>query len=259
MTAIHKVTTIDTATATSLKGTNFTLASRPVKRRLIVSACAEQGSGKTYFGLSAPAPIAYINLDLNDDGVIQKYQREKKIYRSCYSLPNGNGSNTDKISEAAQNAWDSICNDFMGALHDNSIRSIVIDTATELWELLRLAVYGKLSGVISRDYQHANAVYRQLIREVEGTEKNLVLLHKLTNEYKADKPTGNMVRAGFKHTGYLVQCEIDMRKVSTEEFPDKFHAIISKCTLNPEVEGVELQGDSVNFTSLAQFVFPDWE
>jgi AAA domain len=259
MTTIHKVTTIDSVPATSLRGTNFALATRPVKRRLILSASAEQGSGKTNFGLSAPGPVAYINLDLNDDGVIQKYQHAKRIYRSQYTLPNGNGSNCDKISEAAQEAWESVLNDYMGALRDPSISSIVIDTATELWELLRLAVYGKLTAVVSRDYQHANAVYRQLIREVEGTEKNLILLHKMAQEYKADKPTGNMVRAGFKHTGYLVQAEVELWKVPQEDYPDKFHCRITKCTLNPETEGVELAGDGVNFHTLAQLVFPDWE
>lgn len=246
-------------TTHSLKGTSFELANTPAKRRLIVAADAEQGGGKTNFGLTAPGPIAYLSLDLNEDGVIQKYQEVKRIYRSRYTLPNGNGADTDKIATAAGAAWNVMVNDFMGALQDSSIRTLVVDTATELWELLRLAVYGKLTQVISRDYQHANAVYRQLIREVEGTDKNLVLLHKMKAEYKADKATGNLIRAGFGNTGYLVQCEVGLWKMIAEEYPDKFHARIAKCTLNPEVEGVELQGDGVTFDNLAQLVFPDWE
>lgn len=245
-----------TSTAKSLRDTGFKLAQTDTKRRLIVAADSERGSGKTNFALTFPGPIAYINIDQNEDGVVQKFQKKKKVFVRDIVLPPIGTKNTDAIADKAGDIWSDFCNDYLGAVRDPAVRTVVVDTATELWELLRLSLYGKLTQVISRDYSHANAIYNQLVREIKNTDKNLILLHKLTAEYVNDKSTGRMKRAGFKWTGNLVQVEMDLWKVPGETFPDKFHGLITKCTQQPEAEELELQGDALCYDTLLEMVFP---
>lgn len=249
------VATVSEIKPQGLKNTSFNLAQTAIKRRLIVAADAERGAGKTQFLLSAPDPIAFIDLDLNADGVVQKVQKKKKVYHAKYNLPMADSKNIDKVADAAGDVWERVLGDFVAAAHDSTVRSIGVDTGTELWELLRLALYGKLTQIISREYSHANAIYKQLIREVENTDKNLILLHKLKDEYVNDKRTGERIRSGYNSTGNLVQVELRLSKVAGEPFPDRYHGLITKCTLNPEIEEQELQGESLNFDTLMELVF----
>lgn len=243
--------------AKSLRDTSFKRATSKVKRRLIMAIDAERGSGKTHFPLTAPGPIAYLNIDQNSDGVVQKFQDKKEIYVTDIALPEMDAKNTDAVAEQACEIWQSsFCHDYLGAVRDSKVRTIVIDTGTETWELLRLALYGKLTQVISRDYGHANAIYSRLIREVVNTDKNLIITHKLTDEYVNDKSTGRRKRAGFKWTGNLVQVEMELWKVPGEPFPDKFHGLITKCTQQPEAEECELVGKDLCYDSLLEMVFP---
>lgn len=265
MAPVKKIDNFQDATATSLKGTTFTQQNKEAKRRLIMAIDAPEKCGKTNFALSAPGPIAYVNFDQGLDSVIQKFQKLKKIYVAEMKLPRkGNDMNVEEVANAAAESWNTFCNDFMGAVRDPSVKTIVTDTATELWELLRLAKFGKLAQVMPHQYAIPNSIYREMIREVENSTKNLILIHKVSDEYVNDKRTGQKIRAGYKDSGYIVQVNAKLWKVASEDFPDRFHFEITDCRQNPECEGTELTGLAVNFQTVAQLIYPesseeDWE
>jgi hypothetical protein len=260
MAIAKKIESFKDASATSLKGTSFTQQMTEAKRRLIMAIDAPEKCGKTNFALSAPGPIAYVNFDQGLDSVIQKFQKLKKIYVAEMKLPRSrNDMDVTEVANAAAESWNTFCNDFMGAVRDTTVRTIVTDTATELWELLRLAKFGKLAQVMPHQYAIPNSIYREMIREVENSTKNLILIHKVGDEYVNDKRTGKKIRSGYKDTGYIVQVNANLWKVPEEEYPDRFHLQITDCRQNPECEGTELTGDMVNFATVATMVFPESE
>ena len=74
---------------------------------------------------------------------------------------------------------------YQWALAEPAVRTISVDTATELWELLRMARFGKLTQVMPYQYGPVNAEFRSLIRMAYASDKNLILLHKMRKVYKA--------------------------------------------------------------------------
>ncbi len=50
------------------------------------------------------------------------------------------------------------------ALESKEIKSIVIDTASEAWELVRLARFGKLTQVMPQHYGPVNTEFRDMIK-----------------------------------------------------------------------------------------------
>jgi len=102
-------------------------------------------------------------------------------------------------------------------------------------------------------YGPVNAEYRELIRKAYASGKNLILLHKMKDEYVNDKRTGSLKRSGFSDTGYMVQ--VNVRMWRDEE--NNFHLYVKDCRQSPEVAGLDLLNDMANFTTLATLVFPE--
>lgn len=258
------ITTLESVKARSLRDTSFTETDDTVKQRLIIAIDGETGTGKNKLAFSFPDPIAFLSFDPNYAKTLQEARKSRKrILRAAYTLPviKPDGRNADAIASVAGDLWDKVAVDFMGAVRDPKVQTIIVDTATELFELIKLAIYGKTVQVMQRDLGHAYATYRQFIREVESSDKNLVLIHKMKDEYKQDKSTGNRIRAGYKDTAYSVTTEVLMEKCPEEPFPDRYHARIMKCHLRPEIEwdgagNGELLGDMISFEALQAMV---WE
>lgn len=217
-------------------------------KRLIVNTMGKEKSGKTNLGLTAPGPIVLFDFDYGLEGVIGKFASDKDIYPSEY-----------RINEIAANAFitqfERFKKEFASALKEPEVRSIVVDTGTELWELARMARFGKLTQVMPHNYGPVNAEMRGLIRDAYSSDKNLILLHKMTEIYKNDKPTGTFGLAGFKDVPYNVQVNI----LCWRDEEQVFHATIQDCRQNAEVAGFDMIGDMISFPNLATLVFPETE
>lgn len=231
-------------------------------KRLIIGVDGKERTGKTTFGLSAPGPIAFFPLDPGREGVLEKCLDNKKVY-----LPRSNtgGIETYNYRDATNQAewtaiWERLKASWIVAMESKEIKTLVVDTATEMWELIRLARFGKLLQVMPHHYGPVNAEFRNLIKKVYDTEKNLILIHKLKDEYVNDKNTGRMKRAGFGDTGYLVQ--INLTLWWNQE--NGFGMTVKDCRQNMEIAGMELTGEMSNFPFLASMVYPntsleEWE
>ncbi len=249
-----------------------------MRDRLIIVASAPQKSGKTHFGLSAPAKkrgkragLGYFAIDRGDEGVIQKFQKDKEIYRCELRVdiprPSARGysqAELDKTSENASRLWDKFLDRYNYALEH--FRSIVIDTDTELWEIHRLARFGKLEQVKPHHYGIPNNEHRELFRMAYDTDVNLIVLQKMKDEYVDDKFTGRLKAAGFKDAPYQAQVNVRLGRLSDEAGGFLFSATIESstketpgggCRLNPDVEGLVLTQPDCSFASLAQVVLPD--
>lgn len=228
----------------------FTLTTSDIKPRLIVSASGREKHGKSSFGFSAPGPIAYFNFDFGDEGVIQKFTSSKQIYTKQFKF--SRGQPTDKYITM----WEDFIQSYHQAMDHSQVRSVLIDTATEAWELLRLARFGRLAQIKPFHYGPVNAEYTALIREAYDSTKNLILLHKLKPEYVDDKFTGNYIPAGFSNTGFLVQVNVDLYR---DGYGGDFFMRIRDCRQNALIGGEELPVFDISetFNMLAGLVFSD--
>lgn len=240
----------------------FVLADGAPRPRLVVSIEGLDKSGKNHFAFTAPGPLAYLDFDIGDEGVIEKFQNEKMIIRpkSGYSTRFSDG----KQKAEATAEFTRFRNDYMTGL--KKVRSVVVDTASELWELLRLARLGKLTQVMPHHYVEVNQEYRDLVRMAFENNANLILLHKLKAEWKngADgkgNKTGRFERAGFSETGFLVQINLRATRLEIADRDDAddlgFRLEILNCRQNPSIQGEILRNEMINFQFLGSMVYPD--
>jgi hypothetical protein len=254
-------------------GGNFALANEPAPRRMVVALDGLEKMGKTSWALTAPGPIAIQNLDIGAEGVIQKFQSEKQIWLAEYGVRPEKGDSQDKVMQRAAPEWENFVKDWkdvvVPALKAKTIRTAIWDTGSEIWELQRLARFGKLTQILPHNYTALNAEYQGLIREVYETTGNLIILHKLKAEWK-DNPatgkgnkTGQYERAGYAGTGFLVQINATVwreRKPTdgqTSGPTGSFHLTVRDCRQNPAVAGLDLVDEMATFPWLGVHVYPD--
>jgi hypothetical protein len=243
-------------------GGTFKLANQPAPHRLVVAVDGMDKEGKTNFALTAPGPIAYHDFDIGGEGVIQKFQTDKTIFQADYGVKLIKGEESAAVMKKAGPVWDNFINNWklmLAGMENGTVRTGILDTAGEAWEYLRLARLGKLTQIMPHHYTALNAEFRALIKDVFDTTGSLVLLHKLKAEWKNDaagkgNKTGNMERAGFSETGFLVQ--INTRAWRDYKTGD-FHLTVTNCRQNPEIAGLDLVNDMCTFPTLATFVYPD--
>ena len=166
------------AIPSKLSGTGFKEADPSIKKRLLVAVEALEKEGKTHFALTAPGPIAVFDFDTGMEGVVHKFARQKKIYVSDYRRLGNVMTNTPDNWILL---WEKFKREYIATMEAPEIRTVVMDTATEVWELLRMARFGKLTQVMPYHYGPVNAEYRELLRKAYSTEKNLILLHKMND------------------------------------------------------------------------------
>jgi hypothetical protein len=215
----------------------------------IISAVdGQEKNGKTHLGLTMPGPIAIINSDTGLEGVVEKFENEKAIVKFDFDHRDANNY------KQWEKMWVDVKKAYRNALRSKDIRSILCDTGTEMWELIRLARFGKLDQVMPHHYGPVNKEFRDLIREAYDSDKNVMFLHKMKQEYVNDKFTGKYERAGMKDMAYLVQ--VNMRTFWTE---DGFAVKIIDCRQNAALKGEVITEPLNDFLTIAQMVYPNTE
>lgn len=253
--------------STMIVPSNFKRVDKSIKRRLIMSVEGDGGSGKTDLALTAPPPIAFFKFDLNSEWTLAKYC-EKEIYQVKYDIP-------DPFSREGQAQAEKVLETFMQDYHAalRSFRSIVWDTATEVWETVRLAHFGKIANVSPQHYVQVNNIFRRLIRAAVDSDSNLILVHRTKDEWASvpdgkggnkNQKTGNKERAGFGDIAFA--CQVMVRTILDDD--NAFWMTVTKCTQNPQIThqtyGLIGEMRMNSFPFLAADVFPgtkleDWE
>ena len=237
------------STETEMVGLGFHKAGTTnTKHRLILSVDGHEKQGKSHFALTAPQPIALFDVDTGLEGVVDKFKHTSGIFQKSYRY-HGNMKQPEY-----EKIWDAFLEAYLGALGVASVRTIIWDTATELWELLRMARFGKLTQVMPYHYGPVNAEFRELVRKVYDTDKNMILVHKRKKKYVDDMWKGGYERAGFTDMGFLVQ-------LNSTIFRDKdsreFVLHIQDCRQNAAMMDTELEGPMCTFPFLAVSAFTD--
>jgi len=236
----------------------FTLSTgHVVSRRIVAAIDGHEKQGKTAFALTAPGPICFFNFDLGLEGVVEKFENEKEIFRTDFDMECPPKSDKQEYYDGI---WEEFVQRFRVALDHPDIRSIVIDTETESWETIRLAYFGKKDQVMPHHYGPVNEEYMTLLKRVYKTDKNLILLRKMRPKYINDAWCGEYEPAGFSKLNYVVQL---IAGVEFDNEEKEFYLNVRDSRLNKEnVLGLNFRGDKCDFAELAAFVFEgdadDW-
>lgn len=234
--------------------------------RMIVATSAPEKTGKTHWALhTTPSPVALIDFDIGTEGVINKRDPKRRILHRQFNLK-AQSAIEGRVPrrEEWEKEW-SDCETAVRACVANSlIRTLVIDTGTEMWELARLAEFGKVDQVKPHHYGPLNREYRMLVQSAYSRKDlNVVITHKVKKQYKNDNWNGEYERAGFGDVAFLVQVNVDHYVEVIEEGEDgapdqtEFGIRVLNCRQNPEVNGLELEGPLCSFAVLGRKVFPN--
>ena len=249
----------------------FTQAKKGMRHRLVICTEALEKKGKTHFGLTMPGPICVFDMDRGLEGVIDKFVDQKDIqvvdYRGMVTQAKGQKA-TKNLFEPR---WEKFNEDYLRALEAplDVVRSILLDTGTELWEYARLGVLGKLTQVPPLFYPEVNQQFRKIVDLALDHDKNVIITHKMKKEWKKSSSgdeaksywTGKYERSGFDEMGNAVQVMLRHgRRKEEDGTPGDFYIEVLECRLNPWLVGEEYEGEAMcTFPFLATQIFPDTE
>lgn len=215
--------------------------------RLVASVNGREKTGKTHFGLTAPGPIFFINIDIGTEGVLDKFQEAgKQIYVYDVRVPR------TAAKDVYVPMWENLKAIFQ-KVYQAGAGSVVVDTDTEVYELARLAKFGKLAQVMPQHYTEVNNEYREILRLAYDSSMNSVFIHKMKPKYINNARTNEYEMSGFADMGYNSQINIIMNREDTDEGP-VFSAFIKDCRHNPAVNGEWLRGPMCDFEFLLGMV-----
>ena len=254
--------------------------------KVAIALFGKEGSGKTRFCCTAPDPIGFIPLDRKTRRTVNSINKElgKQIY-----MPDDDFvrvSNPMKLATLKDSCGSSMptkspgghlcCAKHYYRQHVNavkqaaftlyehpSIRTIIIDTGTQLWEDMLFAEFGRSQRIMPRDRGAVNQEMIDLLNCLSG--KNLIITHKAKEVWKNDHPTGKFEVAGFPHIGYHVNAMVEMAVDAKKKAEDqgRFNLNVHLCQSNPDIQGPNgtglLQDDAISFPMLALAMFPDSE
>lgn len=213
--------------------------------RLIANIEGEEKSGKTDLALSAPEPIYFLAIDPNYEAAMRRFE-DREIYVKEFYLDRDSASEQNPVTKR-WDPWDAVWQDFNSTFREMvqlaGTGTVVIDTATEMYELARRAHLGKLAQVPPQLYQFCYQDLNALISYVKTYPCNLILTEKRFDKFGSP---GEKETSQYKNFPYL--CNINIRTLYED---GEFKIEVLNCGLNPhmnerkwprEVGGVKVMG-----------------
>jgi hypothetical protein len=241
-------------TKAALARLGYAIPKPDIKPFLIMGLDGKPKSGKSRFAFTMPAPIAYINFDRSIKYLLDQF-KGKDIMLKDFTREMPTDGQWDP--KKAGRVWDEFVKIFMATL-DTGVRSLVVDTASEIWEVLRWAKFGKLDHVKPHHYTQVNGPYRQLLNEAQHHNTNVLLLHKAKEVWEEDKqgnphPTGEWVRDGFRGTSFALEVDGFMWR---DPGGGSFHLEVRECGPESVVAGQVFSDEEITFPEVASLVLP---
>lgn len=248
--------------------------------RLAVSADGRDKRGKSYWAImTTPDPIAIVTTDTGTDSAIKtalkKGRKIKGVMEIAYETPDPKVIAAAKVEQALHDAWKKAWTYYKEGIYrirdDRSIRTLITDTESEIYDLAQLAVFGKLRSNARKDlWAELNGEYNKLFWDLyKGRpDLNIVLIHKAKKQYVDEKFTGKFERAGHKDTGFHVDLSLNFEwdatmtdfytEISREQplrYMNNRENLIGKRWYADPNKG----DDPSHFGYLAMLVFPETE
>lgn len=259
--------------------------------KLMASICAEPGNGKTEFGCTCPEPIEFFSVDSNTREIVEKAIDERKLDINLreYIMPPvmfGDAFEEQGRNDIKARAEDALrqFSDDISPIVRREVRkmpgTVVIDTATEFYELALLADHGRAVQILPELRTKTNYKWKSFLQALKNSGTHVILLHLLGPRYEDSKVRvqgggektervkvpGEFDRRGFSGTSKEVGVEAFIfRDLAREgDLEDQFGLKIVKCNIRPllvgkEYWGVKREMRAASFPYLARKVYPQGE
>lgn len=231
------------------------------RKVVFVDVYGETGTGRTSFALHAPGPIALAHTAEKIDGIIQPFAAKKTIKTLNFG---GVFSGTkEQISQAANAIWMNFLAKWNVAM-DDWAKTVIMDTGTEGWELIRLARFGELNpqGRTDALYGKVNAEWCSPFKRFRWQDRcNVITIHQAKDEYvdkrgpngkTVSSRTGRTIHAGMKQMRYMADVVVRM-----EREDGVVAAIIEKGWYNGGVIGEKLYDEDATFPRVMALITGD--
>lgn len=229
------------------------------RRGVFMDIIGLEGTGKSTLALTLAelGQVGYIDIDQSVD---RARKPKGKKWGQVLPVRYAAGMGEEATKQTCGPVWLDLAKKVREASASWATGGIVIDTATEDWEVLRLGSFGTLNpkgNRMDRLYGPVNALFRSHLRSVyRANGKHLITIHQVKDEYKdvvkggqvTSIRTGKQNRAGFKEIGYLADVVVRTFREAGE-----FKLRVEVCKLapnGPDMEGTELEGDQLSFLSI---------
>ncbi len=237
-----------TALAAPLPGSlslhaGFSRRSQAVARRIICNVTAHTKTGKTHFALNdSPEPVVHFDLNDESEGVVEKFLAQgRDIITYKVRLPSKRGDSPSEIMKQFEPIWDELKLAVYDACQLGQ-GTIVYDTETDLYELIRLARFGKLAQVQGYQYGPVYAELREMLRWVTETKMSAVYLRKFKPLYNNNVRTDKWEPSGYGDMKYLVQLNLEAQRwdptpETPEQLAPRFGVTIKDSRSRPDLTG----------------------
>jgi hypothetical protein len=181
-----------------LPGTDFVIIDRP-QRKAVILCFGDGGCGKTTFGLKyTPHPAFLIGFDGRSEYVEEEQKKLGFPVPAVQIPPPSVLQKSDNVRQAAKDALGKFFRNFDGAIEasrSGKVRTITIDTASELGEIITLAVRGTLENV-KGDYGRSKDQINQIWWKIFGAARftgnaHVVFLARASSVWENNEPTGD--------------------------------------------------------------------
>lgn len=157
------------------------------------------GEGKTFIpAMAAPEPVHIINFDGRAEPTVKKaIDAGRQVLLAHIPCPVGiSKSEISKVRDLSKEAIEKFTRNFHTSLREaekGNVRTIALDTGTELSEIAHVAITGQFEPV-KGDYGSSkgalNLFWRKLFIDARRTPVHLVILARTSELWSSNKPTG---------------------------------------------------------------------
>jgi hypothetical protein len=232
---------------------------------VFISAEGLEKCGKTWSILhTAPCPLVFISCDRDNRRAVQSARAAGRsiLWSGQYIFvpsPNqihvaGQKDDDDILIENGRRMaplWAAIHRDFMDALQDPQVKTVVLDSGTSAYNMARVKCFGKVNGVGVFKYTKTNAIFGELIGAAQASGKVVIMVHRLEDAWGPDgkggqAKTGAYQAQGFKDINFEVDAIIRHSKVGTD-FQAK---LMMEGVGRGDISGKVFKGDELDYTSI---------
>lgn len=244
-----------------------------------ISVYGQEGVGKTRFAATAPDPIGLLALDKKSKRTFQKVAQAmgKKVLVNKSDYISGKDAIKLAMLDSEVVAERKQIKEFYGGLFKKimdtglalaahpEIETIVVDTATQLWDWIMFSHFGRRNQIESFQRGAPNQDMIDLINALRS--KNLVLIHRASEEWKdtgevdsqgrkKQAPSGKFKADGFTRMGYFATVIAELtsapKAVSAD---DKYKIKLVRCQPNSLLEGQNMDeyslcGENITWDNL---------
>lgn len=228
-------------------------------QRLVAVSSALAKRGKTTWGFSMPKKarngrkgLAYLQLDANYEHALKKarteYGKDSIAHLRYFADPR------QDIKGANLAVWERLVRDYEYCV--KKFRSVMIDTASELLDVRKLAEYGRNTQIMQMYYGGFYADLRWMVKLALDNDANVLFIHRAKKEYINDTWKGDYELEGWRGIIYEAQVHV----THDRDDDGNFTTSIIDCGQDAMLNGYTFNsGDDEgnDFAALAMKIYPD--